>query len=277
MRMAAVGTGTLFAASILKDIPPVRSVIAEAAKVVTPAGTETPKLRSAAELAKVESPKVENPKAEAARRIEIRMLENRERDFKLKQFKAFIGEFVTAQALDSFSENGFLLDDRLQFEEKKFRNGSMLTDIFVETGSGRLVFGVFAIESKGIVRDAAIYVDRGQISMSQLTEGVRDWLMIKDVKFKPFSEEMPPSRGTKPNRMVGLLTHEDSPGGLRVPNPAAGVLVADIPFRPVLYKHPEDDIYYSISANAVAVKPSGQVIFHREYIALDHRPTGQTV
>jgi hypothetical protein len=273
LRKLTLGTGGLLAASILKNTPPVRSAISEVGKVVASQGAEPPKPRSGAETGRVE-----NPRAEAARRVEIRMLEGKERDFKLKQFKAFIGEFVTSQALDSFTKNGFLLEDRLQFEEKRLPNGSILTDIFVETGRGRMEFGAFSVEPEGIVKDAAIYVERGQMSMDQLTEGVRDWLKIKDVEFQPFTQEAPPSgRPKKPNAMMGLLTHEGIPGGPPVPNPGAGVLVADIPFKPILYKHPEDNIYYAITTNAVAVKPSGQVIFHREYAAIDHRPTGQVV
>jgi hypothetical protein len=42
------------------------------------------------------------------------------------------------------------------------------------------------------------------------------------------------------------------------------ILIADIPAPPIVYKHPDQNVYYAISQNTLTLYPDGQAVFHRE-------------
>lgn len=254
LRTAIGGAGVLAAAALFGDLPATPSIVA----------------------------KVETPPPAARKDSDPNLLEGKEREFKLKQLRNFLGEFVTPKSLDMFEKNGFLPVDRIKVSQRTIPNMGTATNFYVDAQQGRVTLGVLVNREDGILKEATIFADRGQLNMDQFAEGVRGWLKDKDVKFRNvLYDDTEPETETRVEGMVLKLSHipDQSPvPGERPVDPAnQKILVADVTSRPVLYKHPERNIYYAVSQNSVAVFPDGQVVFHQEMAGVSLSSDRQTI
>lgn len=185
----------------------------------------------------------------------------KEREFQIKQLKGFLGEFVTPKALQMFGDQGLLPEDHLKVKTRSLPGGGSSTSLeFQGTDGLPYTVGLFINRPDGLIREATIFDSRGKNSMNQFADGIKARLKTKNVEFtdmlaEPSEDEEPVIQAFKARQPV---LPED--GGVE----GNSILTADIPAPPIVYKHPDLNVYYAISQNSVTLYPDGQVVFHRE-------------
>lgn len=189
------------------------------------------------------------------------LIEGKEREFKIKQLKGFLGEFVTPKALEMFGNQGLLPEDHIKVRNKELRGGGSATTFEVQGSDGLpYTVGFFVNRPNGLIREATIFADRGQRTMDQFAQGIKTWLKDKNVEFTDMLAE--PEEDEEPliQTMQARTPVSSGSGG----NGGNTILTADIPAPPVVYKHPDLNVYYAVSQNTLTLYPDGQAVFHRE-------------
>lgn len=204
------------------------------------------------------------PTAQAAEKQQLDkdpgLVEGKEREFQIKQLKGFLGEFVTPQTLKMFGDQGLLPED-LKVKTRNLPRGGSATSFEVQGTDGLpYTVGLFVNRPDGLIREATIFADRGKNSMNQFADGIKTWLKVKDAEFTDMLAE--PSEDEEPVIQVFKARQPVLPqdGGVE----GNTILTADIPPPPIVYKHPDLNVYYAISQNSVTLYPDGRIVFHRE-------------
>lgn len=200
------------------------------------------------------------------------LLEGEEREFKLRQLNNFIGEFVTPKTLDMFIDGGLLPENLFQVKTRSLPDGAS-TSFYVDIEGSGHTYGRLINRAGGVLKEATVFYDRGDMTMDEFAEEVKTWLKNKEVQF--IDDVLDDTEDSEIETEVQLLTTRQASDEPEI-IPEIRRLHADFPPPPVAYRHPDTNEYYISSENFITLYPDGQVVFHQEHessnLSLDNKP-----